>query len=198
MRRLIGTAVWLQLAGIAPAGGMLLASEAEPILFEGRVLDPHGYPIPGAEVKALSSGRPVEARFTDDRGEFRVRLKPGRYSLRVRVPGFQIYAKTWLLGDEPQELLLRLEVDTATQHLEVRASAPRNAQRAGCREWQDRPSRESGPGPSSSGARPERLRSGEDPSTWNRTFGACRKTRSEPSWTGPGLLPPVPPGWTRT
>ncbi len=125
MRRLIGTAVWLQLAGIAPAGGMLLASEAEPILFEGRVLDPHGYPIPGAEVKALSSGRPVEARFTDDRGEFRVRLKPGRYSLRVRVPGFQIYAKTWLLGDEPQELLLRLEVDTATQHLEVRASAPR-------------------------------------------------------------------------
>ena len=125
MRQLIGTAVWLPLACMAPAGGMLLAAETEPVLFEGRVLDPHGYPIPGAEVKALSSGRPVEARFTDDRGEFRIRLKPGRYSLRVRVPGFQIYERTWLLGDEPQELLLRLELDTAMQHLEVRASAPR-------------------------------------------------------------------------
>ncbi len=125
MRQLIGTAAWLQLACLAPAAGVLLAAETEPLLFEGRVLDPHGYPIPGAEVKALRSGRPVETRFTDKRGEFRVRLKPGRYSLRVRVPGFRAYERTWLLGNEPQELLVRLEVDTTTQHLEVRASAPR-------------------------------------------------------------------------
>ena len=125
MRQPYGIAVWLLLAGMAPAGGMLLAAEIEPLAFEGRVLDPHGYPIPGAEVKAFHIGDPVETRFTDDRGEFRVRLKPGRYRLRVRVPGFQIYEKTWLLGDEPQELLLRLEVDSTTQHMEVRASASR-------------------------------------------------------------------------
>ena len=125
MRRFIGTAAWLPLACMTLAGGALLAAETEPLLFEGRVLDPHGYPIPGAEVKTLSSGRPVETSFTDDRGEFRVRLKPGRYSLQVRVPGFRIYEKTWHLADKPQELLLRLEVDTTTQHLEVRASAPR-------------------------------------------------------------------------
>ena len=125
MRQLIGTAVCLHLACMAPAGGKLLAAETEPVVFQGRVVDPHGYPIPGAEVKALRSGKPLEARFTDDRGEFRVRLKPGRYSFRVRVPGFQTYEQAWLLGDQPQELLLRLEVDTTVQHLEVRASAPR-------------------------------------------------------------------------
>src|SRR5260370_31470859 len=54
----------------------------------GKVLDPNYAAIAGAEITAVSTGRPTSSTHTDRNGEFSLPLEPGEYALHVAADGF--------------------------------------------------------------------------------------------------------------
>ena len=57
-------------------------------ILRGKVLDPNHAAIAGAEITAVSTGRPTSFTHTDRDGEFSLLLEPGEYALRVAAAGF--------------------------------------------------------------------------------------------------------------
>ena len=99
-------------------------ADAEMLQVEGTVRDPQGYPVPGAIV--VISGDPdfSENTVTDSKGNFGTEIGPGRYRLRVEMPGFRVYEETMFLGRTPARLNVELTLDTRTEEVVVRATVP--------------------------------------------------------------------------
>jgi hypothetical protein len=76
-------------------------------LVRGTVLDSAGFPVQGAEVQLIGTGR---ATVTDDNGAFIFRhVSPGELMLRARLLGFSPAATRLKLGDDDQrEIFLRM------------------------------------------------------------------------------------------
>lgn len=76
--------------GIVPVGGTEAVSielDALPAQISGRVVDLKGSPIPVATVKASREGK-VTSTLTDARGEYRLSLESGTYTLEAAKPGY--------------------------------------------------------------------------------------------------------------
>src|ERR1700738_4264688 len=82
----------------------------------GVVLDPSGTPQMGATVWLLSEdagGRPVSQLLSNQHGAFFTdRLKPGKYSLRVSLPGFLPAMEQHVSVIANLTTLLRVQVDS--------------------------------------------------------------------------------------
>ena len=94
----------------------------------GRVMDPQGAVIPGAEVVIRSDDTGVEQTTkTNSQGNWSVRfLTPGKYGFRVTAPGFkQVEHPGILLQTADQKQIdTQLEVGSTSSQVEVTAEAP--------------------------------------------------------------------------
>lgn len=77
-----------------------------------RVLDPSVTPIREAPVEVTPLAAAPESTKTDANGKVQLRLKPGAYTLSVKVGGFKQYAKQITVTESrnPQEISAVLEV----------------------------------------------------------------------------------------
>jgi len=57
---------------------------------KGRVFDPSGAPIPGAEISLKSDGVQNAQSKTDSDGRFELKVPPGSYHLRAEMRGFEV------------------------------------------------------------------------------------------------------------
>src|SRR5262245_11405818 len=100
------------LALLASAAVALADPSAARFLVEGRVLDPTGAPLVGAQVTALSSDqRTPPTTWTDANGAFRIALVPGRYTVKAAASGFLEGSKDVVAldsGSETQEFVLKV------------------------------------------------------------------------------------------
>jgi hypothetical protein len=64
--------------------GTVTAGPVTPVQRVGR---PNSRPLPGASVEALRGGDVVAAARSDDRGRYRLTIRPGTYLIRARPPG---------------------------------------------------------------------------------------------------------------
>jgi hypothetical protein len=60
---------------------------AGPVTPVEHVDRPNTRPLPGATVEALRGGDVVTVARSDDRGRYRLTVRPGTYLIRVRPPG---------------------------------------------------------------------------------------------------------------
>src|SRR5204863_4027575 len=99
---------------------LLCRSQAQPqqASLEGRVLDPTGAPIAGAQVRAVPDGgasvRPV---FSGQKGEFSLLLEPGMYILEASKDGFAEASQRVDLrpgSSEPHDIMLQVAPVSAT------------------------------------------------------------------------------------
>ena len=117
--------VQLILAFCFVQGGLEQPSrQKEVLILEGTVTDPQGYPIPGATVLVASDPDVGRRLATDGQGSFVTELSPGRYSLQVEIPGFQLYEDTIFLSRSNSRLSIRLALDTGREEVVVRAEVP--------------------------------------------------------------------------
>ena len=93
---------------------------AQAPALRGRVSDPSGSSVPGADVRArLNGGREVRAQ-TNENGEFQlVNLSPGTYSVRVLSKGFAIFEMQGLDVKGPMKFDAQLVLATEAQVLQV-------------------------------------------------------------------------------
>jgi hypothetical protein len=94
----------------------------------GRVIDPQGAVIPGANVTVANTDTNATTRSaTNAAGYFEVNLlNPGNYSVTVESAGFRRLVRTGLVLNVGSQLNLEftLEVGDLAQSLEVTAEAP--------------------------------------------------------------------------
>src|SRR4051794_29247874 len=93
------SAVLLALASIATA-------QSVTGVISGRVLDPTGQSIPGAEVKITRQSTAESRVFTTDaQGEFIFpSVQPGTYNVSIKAGGFRPYEKTALVLTSSERL----------------------------------------------------------------------------------------------
>lgn len=94
----------------------------------GRVTDPAGAVIPGAEVRATNTatGLTVAVR-TNDAGNYVIPyLLPGTYTLQAEVTGFKKYVREGIdiRINDTVEVNLELSVGSITESVEVKAETP--------------------------------------------------------------------------
>lgn len=94
----------------------------------GRVTDPSGALIPGAEVIATNEATGVPTRaVSNESGTYVLPfLQPAAYTISATATGFKKYERKGIVLEtaETVELELRLEVGSATETLQVTAEAP--------------------------------------------------------------------------
>lgn len=113
--------VMLLLAGVACA-------QTSQGRITGRVLDPEGAAIPGAEVIAINEDTGVATHAkTNEAGIYVLPfLPPGRYSITSTVQGFKKHERKGLAVETAQELTLeiRMELGSVAEVVEVTGEAP--------------------------------------------------------------------------
>lgn len=115
------TLVWVTIIVLVLAG----STAAKPGFgtISGIVLDPSGTPQMGATVWLLSEdagGRPVSQLLSNQHGAFFTdRLKPGKYSLRVSLPGFLPAMEQHVSVLANLTTLLRVQVDSLFSSLDT-------------------------------------------------------------------------------
>src|SRR4051812_16323887 len=59
--------------------------------WSGRIIDPAGQPVPGAQVAVVNAAGVITQQITDDAGRFNIYISPLHENIRARVsaPGFQ-------------------------------------------------------------------------------------------------------------
>jgi hypothetical protein len=92
----------------------------------GRVSDPSGSPVAGAQVKAVETGKQqVHTTTTDDQGRYALpNLPVGSYRLEVQAPGFKVYGQSGILlqvGNNV-EINATLQIGSVNESIEVTAS----------------------------------------------------------------------------
>jgi outer membrane receptor protein involved in Fe transport len=114
------------LASLLLAFGLfaVLPRAAVAAAIRGRVLDPSGRAVAGAQVSVLNSLNAVIERRTDGRGRFAFpRLSPGEYQMVARRPGFAAnFVKLTLKTGESRSLTLHLKLSAVAQQVVVSAS----------------------------------------------------------------------------
>jgi hypothetical protein len=97
---------------------------------QGVVLDSAGGSVPNAKVTALDQSKQLIARETTSGtdGSFSLRpLQPGRYAVKIEVPGFKVLERTDLILDQNQVMALgnlTLEVGQTTESVTIQADVP--------------------------------------------------------------------------
>jgi iron complex outermembrane recepter protein len=116
--------VWV---GVFILGGALAAAAAQPAGITGKVLDPTGAVIPGAEVTVTAvAGGATKAATTGADGAYSLTgLAAGRYVLTVSKPGFAAFHQQNVRLRPGQTLTVNATVSlsTVTQSVEVRGTA---------------------------------------------------------------------------
>ena len=85
MRRVLCLAVFILAGSVAAAA----QSAAEQFTVTGTVLDSSRAPVAGARVSLAAARTRIAANgLTDERGQFALRVEPGRYVLRIESAGF--------------------------------------------------------------------------------------------------------------
>jgi hypothetical protein len=94
----------------------------------GRVVDPAGAIIPGANVLVTNADTGVAVKsVTNDNGQFNVPfLNPGMYRVTVDKPGFKTYLRdgVQLRVSESVDLPINMQIGSASERVEVQASTP--------------------------------------------------------------------------
>ncbi len=87
----------------------------------GRVLDPGGMAVTGANVRAFGANQILLAETqTDERGQFTLQnLPPGRYELRVEARGFALARQAFTLSSRP---LAPIEISLSLTPVETRVT----------------------------------------------------------------------------
>jgi len=115
------TLVWVMVIVLALAAST--AARPGYGTISGIVLDPSGTPQMGASVWLLSEdagGRPVSQLLSNQHGAFFTdRLKPGKYSLRVSLPGFLPAMEQHVSVVANLTTLLRVQVDSLFSSLDT-------------------------------------------------------------------------------
>ncbi len=82
----------LALVVTLPSGALRLAAQQAAGAIQGKVLDPTGAVVPGANVVVLRGAKTVKQLSTDEAGNFTAAgLAPGAYTVRVNSTGFAEY-----------------------------------------------------------------------------------------------------------
>jgi hypothetical protein len=94
----------------------------------GRVVDPSGATIPGANVVVTKIDTGVATKtITNDTGQFSIPfLNPGMYRVAVDKPGFKTYSQenVQLRVSESVDLPIRMEIGSAAERIDVQAETP--------------------------------------------------------------------------
>jgi outer membrane cobalamin receptor len=102
----------------------LLAASAIAGPVTGRVIDPDGRPVPGAQVFLLRAGSPIATSVTDARGEFAVTAPDsGRCEVRVALDGFRADPVSVDASAAPRDVgTVKLAVSAVSESLVVSAA----------------------------------------------------------------------------
>jgi catecholate siderophore receptor len=89
------------------------STPGSPAYLRGRVLDPTGAPLAGAQVTAQRNtrGSSPSSAVTDARGEFTIALEPGTFTLKVSAGGFAELSQrvnAAQVGTGPREFVLQI------------------------------------------------------------------------------------------
>ncbi len=118
--RLLQLLLLLLLACPLPARAEMSAQ----LSLRGRVLDPHGAAVAGAQVTAEAKGRAaVYSATTDQNGEFLLAVAPGEYVVKVIAEGFSEASQTLNLSQE-SGTSLEVKLQVAGVREDVTVSAP--------------------------------------------------------------------------
>ncbi|MEX2300279.1 MAG: carboxypeptidase-like regulatory domain-containing protein, partial [Bryobacterales bacterium] len=94
----------------------------------GRVADPTGAVIPGANVTATHNATSqTKAVITDERGEFTIPFLPvGAYTVTVRADGFKTYERSGLALSSGQkaDIVFTLELGVTSETISVTGEVP--------------------------------------------------------------------------
>ncbi len=119
--------VLLVSAAFWSASGLAWGQEARATL-GGRVIDPQGIAVPGANVVVTSEDTGVKQQtLTNSQGNWLVQfLIPGRYGFSVSAPGFREAERRGITLQTADNKLIdtRLEIGTSTQQITVTSEAP--------------------------------------------------------------------------
>jgi hypothetical protein len=106
--------------GVAPLLLTLVWTDAPP--FEGRVVNPQGVAVDGAQVELISDDATVWSRVeTDSDGRFRLPRSPEATRVRVRCPGF-LDVEVALPNSADGKLEIVLTLAGFTEHVAVTAT----------------------------------------------------------------------------
>ena len=95
-------------------------AETGQSLVRGRVLDPNGAVIPGANISVEVKGRTVTTTTSNASGEFSLTLEAGEYLLRVSADGFAEVTKPVILKpDTPGSLDVSLQLAASSAFVTV-------------------------------------------------------------------------------
>lgn len=123
------TTHWIRWAGALLCLAALVQAQTTSGIISGRVVDPQGHAVPGAEVwltQELTGAR--RSTVTDATGDFVFpSVLPGRYSVTVNAPGFKRLEKKGYTLTAFERLsvgALTLELGSLTESITVTAEAP--------------------------------------------------------------------------
>jgi catecholate siderophore receptor len=115
----------------------ILYGQNAQLSLHGRILDPAGLTVSGAQVTATSDRyRSEVATFSDANGDFSLTLPPGTYVVKITAPGFAPFSQVVELSvpdGEPRALEFKLQVAgivdtvTVTESGEYQVSSTRTA-----------------------------------------------------------------------
>ena len=104
--------------------GAVVASCTEPLRIAGTVSDPSGAIVSGASVSVRQTGgNDVITTQTDEKGEFEIRLLPGKYRFDVIASGFAQYTQDSLTLDPASSLRIEVDLQVKAQSESVEVSA---------------------------------------------------------------------------
>jgi outer membrane cobalamin receptor len=89
----------------------------------GTVTDPHGQPVPDAQVIVTRAASVAAQTSTDDSGRYHIDVPSGRYEIRVAIQGFSVEPQHVVLdGGDRREVNLRLRLSAISESIVVSAS----------------------------------------------------------------------------
>jgi len=102
----------------------LRAAPAPEGLLEGRVLDPSGAAVVGARVIVTSNAVTISTTGTDAKGEFRVELPPGSFTVTIAAQGFRDATREIVVSPGPAErIAIDLQLATRNEMVTVSETA---------------------------------------------------------------------------
>lgn len=85
----------------------------------GRVVDAAGAIIIGAEVTAIGANGVIKTTQTNESGEFKFILAPGKYTIRISSLGFALYENTEVNLGANQNVSLDVTLNVSIQETQV-------------------------------------------------------------------------------
>lgn len=98
-----------RLAHLWIAAGLLCQAQTAPPALQGKVLDSTRTPLPGARITAIPENHaPAFSTVSNPVGDFSLTVEPGKYTLQIRVDGFQELSQPLTLPSPPAEFILQV------------------------------------------------------------------------------------------